>query len=125
MSEIRIETLGCRLNQIESESAARFFLDKGFTVTMEALISSSQEDHEILLSIINTCTVTQKAEQKARRLIRLILKKNPDCTLIVTGCYAQLAKDEIEKIDKRICVIGGQIKSRLSSVPELLLQENK
>ncbi len=125
MSEIRIETLGCRLNQIESESAARFFLDKGFTVTMEALTSSSQVDHEILLSIINTCTVTQKAEQKARRLIRLILKKNPDCTLIVTGCYAQLAKDEIEKIDKRICVIGGQIKSRLSSVPELLLQEKK
>lgn len=120
MSEIRIETLGCRLNQIESESAARIFLDKGFSVAMEGLSSVSQEDPETLLCIINTCTVTQKAEQKARRLIRLILKKYPRCTLIVTGCYAQLASAEIQAIDKRICVIGGQIKSRLADIPELL-----
>lgn len=121
MSEIRIETLGCRLNQIESESAARIFLDKGFSVAMEGLSSVSQEDPETLLCIINTCTVTQKAEQKARRLIRLILKKYPRCTLIVTGCYAQLASAEIQAIDKRICVIGGQIKSRLADIPELLI----
>ena len=105
MSEIRIETLGCRLNQIESESAARIFLDKGFSVSMEGLTAASPEDPQTLLCIINTCTVTQKAEQKARRLIRLILKKCPFSALIVTGCYAQLAKTEIEAIDKRICVI--------------------
>ena len=90
MSEIRIETLGCRLNQIESESVARIFLDKGFSVGMEGLTSNSPEDTETLICIINTCTVTQKAEQKARRLMRLILKKYPNCTLIATGCYAQL-----------------------------------
>jgi hypothetical protein len=44
VSEIRIETLGCRLNQIESESAARIFVDKGFSVSMEGLTSGSQED---------------------------------------------------------------------------------
>lgn len=122
MSIIRIETLGCRLNQIESESAARFFLDKGFSVSMEGVSAASSEDFETLLCIINTCTVTQKAEQKARRLIRLILKKYPSAALIVTGCYAQLASTEIEAIDKRISVIGGQIKSRLSLIPDMLLK---
>ena len=122
MSEIRIETLGCRLNQIESEAAARIFLDKGFSVEMEGLTSSSSEDIETLICIINTCTVTQKAEQKARRLMRLILKKYPNCTLIATGCYAQLSSAQLEAMDKRVCVIGGQMKSRLASVPDLLMK---
>ena len=122
MSEIRIETLGCRLNQIESEAAARIFLDKGFSVEMEGLTSSSSEDIETLICIINTCTVTQKAEQKARRLMRLILKKYPNCTLIATGCYAQLSTSQLEAMDKRVCVIGGQMKSRLASVPDLLMK---
>ena len=121
VSEIRIETLGCRLNQIESESMARIFLDKGFSVSMEGVTSSSPEDSKTLICIINTCTVTQKAEQKARRLIRLILKKYPVCTLIATGCYAQVSSAQIESMDNRICVIGGQIKSRISEIPELLL----
>ena len=111
------------MNQIESESVARLFLDKGFSVGMEGVTSSSPEDDETLICIINTCTVTQKAEQKARRLIRLILKKYPNCTLVATGCYAQLSSAEIENMDKRICVIGGQMKSRLAGVPDLLTQK--
>lgn len=125
MSEIRIETLGCRLNQIESEATARFFTDAGFSVSMEGLSASSETDNETLVSIINTCTVTQKAEQKARRLIRLMLKKYPQAVLVVTGCYAQLAEKQISDIDKRICVIGGQMKSRLSELPSLLSEERK
>ena len=92
---------------------------------MEGVSSGSEEDSEVLVCIINTCTVTQKAEQKARRLMRLILKKYPNCTLIATGCYAQLASSEIEKMDKRICVIGGQMKSRLSNVPDLITEIKK
>lgn len=120
MSQIHIETLGCRLNQIESEAAARFFTDSNFSVSMEGLTSSSEADNNTLIGIINTCTVTQKAEQKARRLLRLMLKKFPSAVIIVTGCYAQLAEKEIEAIDKRICVIGGQMKSRIAKVPQLL-----
>ena len=89
---------------------------------MEGLTSNSPEDTETHICIINTCTVTQKAEQKARRLMRLILKKYPNCTLIATGCYAQLSSSEIEKMDNRICVIGGQMKSRLAGVPDLLTE---
>ena len=92
---------------------------------MEGLTSSSQTDNQTLVSIINTCTVTQKAEQKARRLIRLMLKKFPTAVIIATGCYAQLASKDIEAMDSRICVIGGQMKSRLSDVPSLLSETLK
>ncbi len=125
MNTVRIETLGCRLNQIESESAARIFLNYGYDVKMQTLTAETSPDKNTILCIINTCTVTQKAEQKARRIIRLCLKKFENACIIVTGCYAQLSKEEITDIDKRICVIGGQIKSRLSKIPELLkLQED-
>ena len=120
MSEIHIETLGCRLNQIESEAIAAAFTNYKFSVSMQSITSASQEDDKVFLCIVNTCTVTQKAEQKARRIIRLLLKKYPYSCILVTGCYAQLAALEIEKIDKRICAVGGQIKSRIADIPPLL-----
>ena len=120
MSIIRIETLGCRLNQIESESMARFFLDKAFSVRMDSVTAHEPVDDETLLCIVNTCAVTLKAEQKARRIIRLLLKKHPRALIVVTGCYAQLSAVEIEKLDERIVVVGGQIKSRLVELPGLL-----
>lgn len=127
MKTIRIETLGCRLNQIESEAAAHYFL-KDFDVQMQGLSAKATEDKNTVLVIINTCTVTQKAEQKARRIIRLALKKYENAALLITGCYAQLSAPELLKMDKRIIVLGGQIKSRLVEVPSLLknyLEENK
>ena len=120
MADIRLETLGCRLNQIESEAAGRIFADAGFDVCMQGVTASSDSDAFVKLVIINTCAVTQKAEQKARRLIRLVLKKFGGAAVLVTGCYAQLSREQIEKLDKRIVVLGGQIKSRLSAVPGLL-----
>lgn len=120
MNTVVIETLGCRLNQIESEAAGHFFVENQFNVEMFPLTSQTSENFEVCMAILNTCDVTQKAEQKARRIIRLMLKKFPNATILVTGCYAQLSKDEILKIDDRICVIGGQIKSRIEKIPNLL-----
>ncbi len=120
MPVVRILTLGCRLNQIESEAAANLFLDNSFIVNMDGVTAASPSDPSTLLVIINTCAVTQKAEQKARRLIRLVLKKFNKALILVTGCYAQLARVEIEKIDKRVLVLAGQLKSRIQKIPELL-----
>jgi len=117
---IRIETLGCRLNQIESEGMSRFFLSCDFLVDMSNITSSSAENEDVVLCVVNTCTVTQKAEQKARRIIRLLLTKCPNAAVLVTGCYAQLSPEKIKQIDERICVIGGQIKSRIAEVPQLI-----
>lgn len=124
MYKIRIETLGCRLNQIESESIAKLFIDEGYEVSMESVTSKSLIESDTSICIINTCTVTQKAEQKARRIIRLMLQKFPDSVVVVTGCYAQLAAKEIGKIDRRICVIPGQIKSRLEKLPKIFKEHN-
>ena len=116
MCTVRIETLGCRLNQIESESAAQLFIESGFDV----LFSINEEDDNTRLVIINTCAVTQKAEQKARRIFRLVLKNYKNAVVLITGCYAQLSKNQIEKMDERIAVLGGQIKSRIARLPDLL-----
>ncbi|MCQ2585231.1 MAG: tRNA (N(6)-L-threonylcarbamoyladenosine(37)-C(2))-methylthiotransferase MtaB [Treponema sp.] len=118
--KIRFETLGCRLNQIESEGAAHFFSEAGFTSDLTPVSAKSPVDEETVLCVINTCSVTQKAEQKARRLIRLLIKTYPKAAVLVTGCYAQLRPLEIKKMDERIAVLGGQIKSRISGVPEIL-----
>lgn len=117
---VHIETLGCRLNQIESESVAGFFSDAGFSVEMKGITSREKENPFVICAVVNTCTVTAKAEQKARRIIRLLLKKFPNAVLIVTGCYAQVNREEICSIDDRIAVLPGRVKSRLEKVPEII-----
>lgn len=119
--KIHFETLGCRLNHDESEGAARFFSVAGFPVDMNPLTSASPVDHNAILAIINTCTVTGKAEQKARRIIRLMLEKFPNALVIVTGCYAALDENTISAIaPERISVIPGTCKFVLSLLPEAI-----
>lgn len=65
--DIHFETIGCRLNQIESESAARFFSDNGFSVSMSPFTAKTPKDDGAYLCVINTCAVTQKAEQKRKK----------------------------------------------------------
>lgn len=120
---IHFETTGCRLNQIESESAARSFTEESFSVSLKPLTAKTCLDPETVLCVVNTCAVTQKAEQKDRRIIRLVLEKCPNATVIVTGCYAQLSPLDIRNMNERIAVLPGQIKSRLAEVP-LLLKKN-
>jgi threonylcarbamoyladenosine tRNA methylthiotransferase MtaB len=83
-------TLGCKLNQVETEGIADSFRNAGWTLT--------DDIKDAGLIIINTCAVTSKAEQKARRLIRHCLKSNTKARVIVTGCYAQLNRAEIEAL---------------------------
>ena len=117
---VHFETLGCRLNQIESESAARFFADSGFTVDMESLTAAAPVPENTVLSVVNTCTVTGKAEQKARRLIRLLLRKLPASCVLVTGCYAELEVEAICALDPRVCVLPGSRKDLLADIPQEL-----
>lgn len=117
---VHFETLGCRLNQIETEGAAEFFYERGWNVQMKAAAARDAEDSSVALCVLNTCAVTGKAEQKARRTINLLLKKFPAAALIVTGCYAQLSPEQIAAMDERAVVLPGKAKSALSKVPEFL-----
>ena len=101
--KVFIYTLGCRVNQCESEAIAESFAKAGHSVL------NSHEDAD--LTIVNTCTVTSKAEQKARREIRLFAKTAP---VLVTGCYAQVNPKEIEDLADNVVVLP------LLRKPELL-----
>lgn len=120
MPQIHFETLGCKVNQIESEGSAKAFLDQGFTVDIKNWTAKEKIHTQTLLVIINTCTVTAKAEQKARRIIRLMLDLCPNSCILVTGCYAQVDKDEIKIMHDRIVVLPGTQKDLLSVLPTYL-----
>ncbi|NLL25677.1 MAG: tRNA (N(6)-L-threonylcarbamoyladenosine(37)-C(2))-methylthiotransferase MtaB [Spirochaetales bacterium] len=97
-----VYTLGCRLNQCESEAIADSFVKEGFEIVGE------QDGAD--LYIVNTCTVTSKAEQKARRMIRRFAQSSPT---LVTGCYAQLNREELESLGKEVLVVPLDGKARL------------
>ena len=94
MPEFLILTLGCKLNQLESEAVSDAFSQAGFKQITENKLTDPPA-----FVIINTCTVTSKADQKARRVIRKALRDYPDSRVFVTGCYAQLNKDDLLKLD--------------------------
>ena len=100
-----IYTLGCKLNQLEGEGIADAFRKAGFAPAPQGAAAD--------IIIINTCTVTSKADQKCRRLIRKALRENPGACVMVTGCYAQLDPAEIAALEdeagafRRLFVTGG------------------
>jgi threonylcarbamoyladenosine tRNA methylthiotransferase MtaB len=89
--KIAFETLGCKLNQAETEMMARRFASEG-----HRLVSP---DEEADIYILNTCTVTGTADAKSRHLLRLAHRRNPEAVLVAAGCYAERAADELLKID--------------------------
>ncbi|MBP5757603.1 MAG: tRNA (N(6)-L-threonylcarbamoyladenosine(37)-C(2))-methylthiotransferase MtaB [Spirochaetales bacterium] len=107
--KVFVYTLGCRVNQCESEAVAESFARSGH----EVLSSSTGSD----LIIVNTCTVTSKAEQKARREIRLFAKTAP---VLVTGCYAQVNPKEIEGLSPNVVVLPLIRKPELLGLAEYL-----
>ena len=109
---VLLYTLGCKLNQCESEAIADAFSKEGFSV-----VSSQQEAD---LCIVNTCTVTGKAEQKARRMIRKYANEPQQPVVLVTGCYAQMEREAIEKLSPRVVVVSLDDKPSLLHLPTVL-----
>lgn len=105
-------TLGCKLNQSESEALASSFRSRGFSVVPTS--------SEASIYIINSCTVTSMAEQKARRMIRKFSSAHPESVVIVTGCYAQLDPEELDALGTNVAITGMEGKSRLLDLPEFL-----
>ncbi|MFA6366176.1 MAG: tRNA (N(6)-L-threonylcarbamoyladenosine(37)-C(2))-methylthiotransferase MtaB [Candidatus Hydrogenedentales bacterium] len=113
--KVAFRTLGCKLNQLETESVADAFSDAG------AMLCSFEEIAD--LYVVNTCTVTSKAEQKARRVMRQALVQNPQAVVLVTGCYAQMDPEGLALVQPRTIVLPGEEKSTLLSLAAWL-QDN-
>ncbi len=105
-------TLGCKLNQSESEALVSSFDSRGFLITK----ASNHAD----LYIVNSCTVTTKAEQKARRMIRKFARDNKDSVVLVTGCYAQVEPDEIKNLEDNVFVVSMDKKHTLLNLPDAI-----
>lgn len=98
-------TLGCKLNYAETSTYERSFIKAGY----ESVPWNSKAD----LYIINTCSVTEHADRKSRNIIRKIHRTAPEATIVVTGCYAQLKRKEVEALEGVSLVFGADEKSSL------------
>lgn len=98
-----IYTLGCKVNQYESEAFAEALADLGF--------SSVERDADVV--IVNTCTVTGESDRKCRQTIRRAVKENPGAYMIVTGCMAQVSANEISRIPGVHYVCGNRDKMQV------------
>ncbi len=103
---IAAHTLGCKLNFAETSDLLRRLVAEGHTVVDWGMRAD--------LYIVNTCTVTSVAEKKCRTAIRQAHRQNPDAQIVVMGCFAQVAKDEIEKMPGVTQVLGNDSKRLLS-----------
>ncbi len=103
-------TLGCKLNYAETSTYERGFAANGLTVV------PWEDKADVYL--INTCSVTERAEKKCRNVIRKMHRTSPEAKIIVTGCYAELRRDDLQAIEGVALVFGAKEKSRV--VPETM-----
>ena len=107
-----IITLGCKVNQYESEAVEELFLQKGYQK------KSTRAD----IYVINTCTVTNMSDRKSRQMISRARRDNPDSVIAVMGCYSQVKPEEVAGIDGVDIVLGSRNKESVVELCEDILQ---
>lgn len=103
-------SLGCKVNQYETNAMAQKFIEHGYEVV--------EFDEYADVYIVNTCTVTNVADRKSRQMLRRAKEINKDATLVACGCYAQVAKDELKKIPEIDLIIGNNEKNDIIQIVE-------
>ena len=117
MKKVAFYTLGCKVNQYETEAMTELFKNDGYEITHFENFSD--------IYVINTCTVTSMSDRKSRQIIRRAKKKNPKAIVVVTGCYAQTAPDEVLKIEGVNMVLGTNERHRILELTKNLLTDSK
>ena len=105
MKKVAFYTLGCKVNQYETEAMLELFEKEGYE-------KAETEDYADVY-VINTCTVTHMSDRKSRQYIRRMKKKNPDAIIAVVGCYSQLSPEEILSIDEVNLVMGTNDRKKI------------
>ncbi|HTZ94886.1 MAG TPA: tRNA (N(6)-L-threonylcarbamoyladenosine(37)-C(2))-methylthiotransferase MtaB [Terriglobales bacterium] len=108
MATFYVENFGCRATQADGAALERQFRDRG----MARALHVSEAD----IVVLNTCTVTASADRDARAAIRRVHRQNPQCRIVVTGCYAQRAPEEISALPGVTEVVGNSHKHELVSI---------
>lgn len=112
--KVAFHTLGCKVNQYETEAMKEQFAARGHTIV--------EEDEPADIYVINTCTVTGLADRKSRQYIRKMKRVNPEAVIAVTGCYAQVSPDEVSAIEGVDIVAGTGEKRNMAAYVEEFLQ---
>ena len=112
MRKFNIETLGCKVNQYESEALEKLFEESGF--------ERVGKDEKADVYVINTCTVTGQAAAKSRQQINRAKRENPEAQIAVVGCYSQVSPEDIKELGVDV-IIGTKERSRVLE----LLEESK
>lgn len=110
-------TLGCRVNQYESDAMAELLTQAGFEIT--------ENPAEADVCIVNTCTVTNIADRKSRQMLSKAHKLNPNAKLIAAGCFAQRSPEAAAKLEGVYAVLGSADKNRVVELVKALLKDGK
>lgn len=115
MPKVAFHTLGCKVNFYDTEAIWRKFQAAGYDqVPFEDVAD---------VYVVNTCTVTHMGDKKSRQMIRRAVRTNPEGTVVVTGCYAQMAADEIARINGVDLVVGNDRKTKIVDLVEEVWRE--
>ena len=116
MKKVKFSTLGCKVNQYETEAMAELFVKNGYEIT---------EDYNCDVFVLNTCTVTNLSDRKSRQQISKIRSENSDAIIAVVGCYSQVSPDEIENIEGVNVILGTKYRKEIVELCELAKSSNK
>lgn len=110
MKKIAFTTLGCKVNMYDTEAMQELFAEKGYEIV--------DFDGYSDIYVINTCTVTNFGDKKSRQIIRRAKKHNPNAIVAATGCYAQVAPEELENVEGINIIIGTKDRSKIVDIIE-------
>jgi len=114
---VAFHTLGCKVNQYETEVMA-----KAFTMAGDCVVPFEEEAD---LYIVNTCTVTAVSDKKSRQALRAAKRRNPNATVAAVGCYAQVAEEELQSIPEVDFVVGVSGKTRIPELARAFIAGNR
>ncbi|KGG81360.1 30S ribosomal protein S12 methylthiotransferase [Caloranaerobacter azorensis H53214] len=117
MKTVAFYTLGCKVNQYETEAMAELFKKEGYNVV------DAEDKADIY--VINTCTVTNLGDRKSRQFIRRAKRKNRKAIIAVVGCYVQVSPDEVFEIEDVDLVIGTNDKNKIVELCEEVKEKHK
>ena len=110
-------TLGCKVNQYETNAMIQNFIQKGYTI--------EDSDKKSDIYIVNTCTVTNMSDRKSRQMLRRVKELNPQAIIVACGCYAQVGKAELEKIKEIDLILGNNEKKDIVEYVEEYMQKQE
>lgn len=109
---LAVATLGCKVNQYDTDAVLTQFLEAGYTVV--------DFDEKADVYIINTCTVTNMGDRKSRQMIRRAYRNNPSAKVVVMGCLAQTSPEEVGEIEGVNLIVGTDQRGRILELVESL-----